>query len=211
MSEVEKVWHPEVINQETARALRELGRTGLLGELYLAGGTGLALRLGHRRSRDLDFFSSGPFDPNRATERLRGLADLQILAKSVGTLHASVAGTKVSFMEYSYPLLFPVEMFQEVSVADPRDIACMKVSAIASRGTRRDFIDLYAVARVHGLKQVVEWFDNKFQEARLSRIHVFKSLTFFDDARQEPMPEMLTAYSWDMIEDFYTSEVPRLI
>jgi hypothetical protein len=46
--------------------------------------------------------------------------------------------------------------FQGVKVADPRDIACMKVSAIASRGTKRDFVDLYTLSQVHGLERILE-------------------------------------------------------
>jgi hypothetical protein len=44
-------------------------------------------------------------------------------------------------------------------VADPRDIAGMKVSAIASRGTKCDFVDLYFCAEQYGLKEILQMFD----------------------------------------------------
>ena len=55
-----------------------------------------------------------------------------------------MGGVKVSFLAYQYPLLYPLQEFLGMKVADPRDIACMRISAVASRGTKRDFVDLYA-------------------------------------------------------------------
>lgn len=47
-----------------------------MDQFYLAGGTALALHLGHRQSRDLDFFTRAP------QERLPALSDLdRVLAR----------------------------------------------------------------------------------------------------------------------------------
>jgi hypothetical protein len=108
-------------------------------------------------------------------------------------------------------LLFAAEAFQEVKVADPRDIACMKISALGSRGTRRDFIDLYAVAQLYGLSRLVKNFEGKFRQVSYSRVHLLKSLTYFEDARQDPMPDMLAPLSWDDVEGFFSVEVPKLL
>ena len=67
----------------------------------------------------------------------------------------------------------------------------MKVSAIASRGTKRDFVDLYLCAERYGLKEILRLFDQKYSQAHYSRIHILKSLTFFSDAEKDPMPHML--------------------
>jgi hypothetical protein len=128
-------WYVEVLPEEWSRAQQVLANRGLLEGFYLAGGTGLALTFGHRRSVDLDLFSEREFDSGRLRDRLRGqhLADLEI---GPGTLHLTLHGVKVSFLHYPYPLLFPARQFGKLAVADPRDIACMKVEAIASRGSR---------------------------------------------------------------------------
>jgi len=207
----QKLWHAQVITKETNPTLDDLNRTSLLERFYLAGGTGLALHLGHRRSRDLDFFTEGPLDADLAIDSLRGLKDLRVIDKGEGTLHANIGATKVSFLRYPYSLLFAHELFREVKIADPRDIGCMKLSAIASRGTRRDFIDLYAVARLHGLSQLVQWFEEKFRQASCSRVHLFKSLTYFEDAEREPMPDMLIPLSWSEVKTFFSAEVPKLL
>jgi len=147
MEENSKTWHAEVISAEVADTAGRLTGLEALRDFYLAGGTALALHLGHRRSVDLDFFSADPFNQDLLVATLQALPEFSLVAKSTQTLHLNVSGTKVSFIGYSYPLLFPLELFRGLAVADVRDIACMKLSALASRGSRRDFIDLYVAAQ----------------------------------------------------------------
>jgi hypothetical protein len=107
-------------------------------------------------------------------------------------------------------LLFPFEIFLGVNVADPRDIACMKLSAIVSRGTKRDFIDFYVVAKQYGLPQLLEWFKKKYAQTNYSLVLLLKSLTYFEDAEKDPMPDMLEQGSWEEVKQFFSGEVSRL-
>lgn len=204
-------WHREVITASTEATLRVLRDAAMLEQFYLAGGTGLALRFGHRLSQDLDFFASDLFDEEPLLQRLQGLRDFSLVAKEPHTLHATIQGTRVTFLGYAYPVLFPFVRFQDVAIADPRDIACMKVSAIASRGTKRDFVDLYLCARRFSLADILEWFDRKYARARYNKLHLLKSLTFFDDAEKDPMPHMLVPLDWDEVKQFFLQDVPRLL
>ena len=204
-------WHPEVIPASTEATLRVLRDRGLLDRFYLAGGTGLALLFGHRRSLDLDFFALEHFDQEALLQRMQSLAGFALVSKAPYTLHATVEKTKVSFLGYAYPVLYPSTQFLGVPVADPRDIAAMKVSAIASRGTKRDFIDLYECAQRYGLAEILRMFSEKFAQARYSRIHILKSLTFFTDAEKDPMPHMLAPVDWDTVKQFFLRETPRLV
>jgi hypothetical protein len=95
-------------------------------------------------------------------------------------------------------------------VADPRDIACTKVNAIATRGGRRDFVDLYVAAQRYGLAEILQWFEDKFRSTPYNRIHLYKALTYFRDAEAEPMPHMLVPVGWPDVTRFFVSEVPRL-
>lgn len=205
------MWHREVITEAVARTLKDLQQISAIRNFYLAGGTGLALHLGHRRSIDLDFFSREPFDSEAILGKVVSLEGLRVLAKDVETLHLTIGETKVSFLGYRYPLLFPGDALFEVEVADPRDIACMKISAIAGRGTKRDFIDLYAVSKHHGLEQLLAWFKAKYAKANYSMVHILKSLTYFEEAEKDPMPDMLVNLTWEMIKNFFTTEAPRLL
>lgn len=205
-------WHEEAISAAMKSTLRDLHARGVLESCYLAGGTALALHFGHRRSVDLDFFSPREIDPASLIQRLLGLDGLAIVSQSAGTLHVNIRDVKVSFLAYAYPVLFPFTRFHGVSIADPRDIACMKLAAVAGRGTKRDFIDLYEAARrLDGLSVILGWFTKKYAAANYSRPHLLKSLTFFQDAENDPMPAMLISADWRIVKSYFTAEVPRLL
>jgi hypothetical protein len=171
----------------------------------------LALHLGHRRSVDLDFFLDDNLDEDALLQKLQHLEAFALTAQGPGTIHAQIGSTKVSFIAYEYPLLFPLQAFLGVNVADPREIACMKISAIASRGTKRDFVDLYAVSQRFGLEKILGWFIKKFARTNYSWVHVLKSMTYFEEAERDPMPDMLTALSWEEVKLFFAREAPRLL
>jgi Nucleotidyl transferase AbiEii toxin, Type IV TA system len=204
-------WHREVITASTEATLRNLSHAKLLDGFYLAGGTGLALHLGHRRSQDLDFFTADLFDEEKLLQRVHALAGFSLVAKAPHSLHTAIQTIKVSFLGYDYPVLFPSTRFFDAAVADPRDIACMKVSAIASRGTKRDFVDLYVCAHEFGLADLLQLFDRKYRQTRYNQLHVLKSLTFFEDSEKDPMPHMLTSLEWDDVKQFFLREVPPLL
>ncbi|MGC9292991.1 MAG: nucleotidyl transferase AbiEii/AbiGii toxin family protein [Acidobacteriaceae bacterium] len=204
------VWHREVTSASTEATLCALRDAQLLDHFYLAGGTGLALQFGHRLSHDLDFFAKDHFNEETFLQRVQALAGFALVAKAPYTLHATVQETKVSFLGYAYPVLFPTNPFLDVAVADPRDIACMKVGAIAGRGTKRDFVDLYTSAERYGLTEILRSFDRKYAQTNYSKIHILKSLTFFGDAEKDPMPHMLVALDWDKVKQFFLREAPRL-
>lgn len=64
-----KVMRAEVLD---ARRKKLLPRFSLLNQygFYLAGGTALALHIGHRTSLDFDFYTNKSFDPDELYEEL---------------------------------------------------------------------------------------------------------------------------------------------
>jgi hypothetical protein len=165
----------------------------------MAGGTAVALRLGHRESEDFDWFSA---DAGAAADLLvpdlaeRGLAvaPLQI---STGTLHCSLDGVRVTFLRYRYAMLAEPEYWSTYGcrIASLDDLTCMKLSAVAQRGSKKDFIDIYAILRQGAsLGTALQNYRRKFgvQDAT----PVLYGLAYFDDAEQEPMPKMLLQEDW---------------
>ncbi len=205
-----KVWHSETITSSTEKSLHDLSAGSILSSFYLAGGTGLALQFGHRISEDLDFFGRELFDEEALIQRIQQMLGFSLVAKAPSTAHVTIQGTKVSFLGYPYPMLFSPARFLDVLVADARDIAAMKISAIASRGTRRDFIDLKVSAQRFGLADLLNWFDRKYAQTGYSKIHILKSLTFFEDADKDPMPHMLINLDWSEVMQFFRREVAGL-
>jgi hypothetical protein len=168
---------------------------------YLAGGVAVALRLHHRSSRDLDLFSSDT-DPTDLEEQLANNPAIRIVSRAVGTLHLEAHGVPVSLLRYRYPLLEGLESDPTlpIKLASREDLVCMKLSAIAGRGARRDFWDLHElIAASHlTLSRALELFERKFP--RTDRGHVVRSLAYFADADAEPMPPELTSTAWAAIK-----------
>jgi hypothetical protein len=158
--------HPEVLDQNM---LALSNRAGFLKEFsfYLAGGTGLALQLGHRKSFDFDFFAPGDFSP----EDLSALIGRHNIAaegeiRSHGTLHCILEGIKTSFIFYDGILNFPVLQFNSLDIADWRDIAAEKLRIMADRGQKKDFYDLYFCLRILGIEPLLELSVKKFGKKR---------------------------------------------
>ncbi len=203
--------HAKVLSPSAWRLVRKLVAARLTEGWVLAGGTGLALQLGHRVSRDLDFFRPGDFDAARLADALTGAGSVVVQARSAGTLHVTLARLRVSFLAAQRPLLFPGSAYRGLVVADPRDIAVMKVVAIGGRGSRRDFVDLYFFLRDGGsLESVFEMIRRRFAGLDFNEYHLLRSLAFFDDAESEPMPRMLRRAAWSDVKQAIRAEVRRL-
>jgi len=204
------VWHRETITAATQDTLRALHDRAITEGAYLAGGTGLALRFGHRQSVDLDFFIQNTFDEEQLLQRLEHLPGISNVRRAPQTLHLAIQGVKVSFIGYAYPLLFASALFDGVPVADARDIACMKITAIASRGTKRDFVDLYAACERFGLQELLALFSRKYASTGYHKLHILKSLAYFADAEKDPMPHILAPLEWRDVKRFFEREVRRM-
>lgn len=194
--------HLEVLDALQVAVLRRMGSPMARDGFHLAGGTAVALHLGHRRSVDLDWFTTAEFpDPLRLAGRMRadGLALADVAAER-GTLHARVDGVRVTLIEYRYPLLEETEPLGDTGarVASLDDLAAMKLAAVAQRGTKRDFVDVHALARRRPLKAMLDCYRRKYGGADTT--HVLYGLSFFDDAESEQVPQMLVPSDWEAIK-----------
>lgn len=199
-------FYPDAISDQQQTVLRELGAISAEHGFYLAGGTAVALQLGHRRSVDLDWFSQdrAPLsDPMQWAQQLRD-SGIGLTTESVdeSTLHASVHGVRVSFLEYRYPLLQSRVFWEEYNtdLASLDDLACMKLSAIAQRGAKKDFLDLYAIAREHRpLPALIERYRQKYSTRDTA--HLLYALVYFEDADKEGMPTLLWDVQWSTVKE----------
>ena len=202
---------PKVLSPEAWSIVRRLVAGGCLERWTLAGGTGLALQLGHRYSEDLDFFNAEAFETDPLIERLSDVEPLSIQSRSSETLHVVMGGLRVSFLGMQAPLVYPSTRYRGLMLADPRDIAIMKLVAIGGHGSRKDFVDLYFFLQAGGsLESTLELTHRRFHRIDYNEYHLLKSLVYFEDAEAEPMPRMLREASWTAIKKTITAEVRRL-
>lgn len=120
-------------------------------------------------------------------------------------------GLRVSFLHAQVPLLYGGSSYRGLTLADPRDIAVMKVVAIGGRGSGRDFVDLFFYLKGGAsLDGVFSLLTRRFQDVDFNTYHLLKSLVYFADAEEEPMPRMIRPVTWDEVKDFLVAEVRRL-
>jgi len=157
--------------------------------------------LGHRKSIDLDFFSSSFPKFEILVAKLKTL-NPKVINQDKGTLDLYIDGVKVSFLEYKYPLVGDFLEFDQVKVASLEDIACMKLSAISSRGSKKDFIDLYFILQKFSLGELLDLFEKKFKGVNYQMSHILKSLVYFEEAEKQPDPVFLTYFDWQKAKKF---------
>lgn len=142
--------HIEILSDAQRRALTSLDNPLAGTDFYLAGGTALSLQVGHRRSVDFDWFIARLEDPEALFQRLKSFKiDFQVQSVSLETAYLTIEGVQISFIGYDYPMLGKKVSLPGfgIQMASIDDIACMKLSAIASRGSRKDFVDLHYLIR----------------------------------------------------------------
>jgi hypothetical protein len=203
--------HLEVLDARAREALDAHATAAAAEGFHLAGGTALALQLGHRRSVDFDWFRPGEFDPLDLA-RLLSEQGVPLVPGSTArsTLHATVLGTRVSFIEFRYALLEPLEDGGlGFSLAGLRDIGAMKLSAVAQRGARKDFYDLVALGRAGlDLRALLDAYQRRFGVRDVA--HVLAALAYFDDAERDTEPVLGSRDDWSQVKATIRRQVREL-
>lgn len=206
--------HEKVLPKGSPTLLTRLERreAPLLSGWTLAGGTGLALQIGHRRSEDFDFFRTDAFRAGDLHEVFKKLGDYETLQEDEQTLTVIASGIKLSFFCIGDPFLFDRVPYRFFSIADVRDIALMKIVAISGRGSRKDFVDLYSILRRGAsLQELFALIPKKYGKGRANSYHLLKSLAYFDDAEREPMPQMLEPFRWEECRNFFIRQAHAIV
>jgi len=200
-----------VLSDVATKTLAILGKSTFFKDAYLAGGSALALHLGHRVSIDFDFFSGIPFQPDILAKQLQTIGKFKPEVVKGISLIGTFEGIKFSYFGYDYKLIEKTTPYVNISVADPKDIAAMKLVAITDRSTKKDYIDLYMISKkLYPLETMLTFYDQKYKLLDANQFTLIKSLTYFQDAEKTEMPRMLIPLKWEDVKQFFTSESLRL-
>jgi hypothetical protein len=200
-----------ILDEERRQFLPAL-EVGRAEGFYLAGGTALALQIGHRDSVDFDFFKPDGFDTARLFERLKeefsssSLVKVQDERNTLGLIVSE--SIKLSFMSYPYDMLRPLVAADHLDLADIVDIGCMKLSAITGRGTMKDYVDLYFILQRIPMHELLALCALKLPT--LDRALIMKALVYFDDLDDEPILYMKDqAIPFDDIKKFLRAQARK--
>lgn len=193
--------------EEHKRAVIKVKELIDAGEFYLGGGTAVFYYLNHRNSIYLDFFTPKEIDL-RKYQRIFANSELHLISRD--TIHAEVEDVNISFFSYPYPLLKPLKTFDIIKIASLEDILCMKMNAIISRGSKKDFIDVYFIMNHLKInaKKSIELFKKKYGE--YNDMLIRKAMTYFEDAEKEPEIPTIKKISWNEIKEFLSSNFSKI-
>jgi len=207
--------HLETLSPRAQELLGRYAERPWGDDFYLAGSAALALYIGHRPVRDLDLMGG----TNRLTppDRRDLLGDLLAIEAQTevetardGYLYVRQGGVGIRFFYYPYPLAEPFEELSGFAVASAVDLGLMKLGAIISRGTRRDFVDLFLLCRRIPLAELLARADDKFGHVRDFPLQALKGLADLSEAEAEPMPRLAVPVDWAEVETWLRHEVREL-
>lgn len=192
-------------------SLAVLGKSGLVKEAYLAGGPALALYFGHRYSIDFDFFTLEQFDPLKLAIKLGEIGRFRKETAHQDTLLGNFNGVKFSLFRYPYPLIRKTRSFSGSELADPADIAAMKIAALMDRGSKKDFIDLYFLAKdKFSLEAILKFYNQKYRKLSENIYSILRGLHYFADAEESETPIMIRKADWGEVKQFFQKKTISL-
>lgn len=206
-------WHYETLPAETKMALDFLSRQNWIenSSWYLAGGTALSLQAGNRKSFDLDFFTKEQnFDEKKLITNFLNEKNWITEVEEKNTIYGKLFESKISFI--AYPFFVPKQKYVEhgfVRILDKTDVAVMKITTISQRGRKRDFFDLYWCANnVESLENIIRRLPEQYPSVAHDFHHILKSMVYFEDAEDDPEPEIYFDANWQKVKNFFIKEIP---
>ncbi len=201
---------------ETLELLKKLMQLPELNDFFLVGGTALALQLGHRVSLDIDLFTQKDFDTKVLFLKLNSQFTITDLTEENNTLNFNITypektdnSIKADLIKYSYPLINPVIKEDNIRLLSIEDIIPMKLSAVAGRGSKKDFYDIFFLFRHYSIDQMFDLFRKKYPN--INEFHILKSLTYFEDAEMEPAPQTIEKIDWNTIKKTIVDETNKYL
>ena len=192
--------------------LGEVVNSGITEGFYLAGGTAITIKYEHRFSEDFDFFTFPDKEVDSLTivNKINLLKNISVKQLSNNTISFYLSGIKFSFFEYRYILLEKPLLDEDLGIylSSDKDIASMKIVAIAQRGLKKDFYVLYYLMNIN------KWSLNDIRKFVLEKYKIFdfdnialKSLVYFEDAEKSSYPDIDPL--WQKVKDFFTCNVKK--
>jgi predicted nucleotidyltransferase component of viral defense system len=199
----------ETIEQNTFLLLKEMMQIPEINHFNLAGGTTLALYLGHRVSIDLDFFTTQEFDSTKLVNLLEDKYQLSSIIASKNALSLYILynekNIKIDFLRHNYKIIKSSVIEDGVRLHSIEDVAAMKLNAILNRGAKKDFYDIYELLKHYSLHELVSFFKIKYPNTNV--LMLIKSLDYFLDADVEPDPIALNKAKWIDIKEEISNQI----
>jgi hypothetical protein len=199
----------KIFTEKQKSIFSTLHKIEVIKHFYIGNGAGLAIQIGHRKINEINFYTTENKYSNYLKNALLKFKSTKVIYEDSKNISFFFENNLVHFSEHPYPLLSPVQDTEwNFGCLDIKDIACMCLFNIVSRGFITDFIDLYIIIiKKYSLDQIISYFDEKYQSISYENQLILKSLVYFDEAEIQPRPEMLVDMNWGKIKNYFTKYV----
>jgi len=205
--------HPECVEEKARVVMSRLGPTLGMHGAVLAGGTGLALHLGHRVGVDLEFVSQRPFRPSDIVEELKALAGtVEPVALEPDRVAVVADGAHLSLHQDPVRFAEPTTRVNGCDVAGAADIAAMTLLTVAQDGGRSDFVDLYTVFQSMPFRKVARNAVERYGAVFTVPLVVGRGLVWFERADAQPDPTYVgSPILWERVKDYFRSSLRQFV
>jgi hypothetical protein len=201
--------YPEAVEPDTLELLNSLMKKDYLKDFFLVGGTALALQIGHRKSVDLDMFTTNDFDSELVLAKLIEDYNPTILLKLPQTLICNINQIKVDFVRFRYPIIRPIINTDGIRLLEIDDLAPMKMDAITGRGSKKDFYDLFFLFQRYKLTTLLDLYKEKYSHQTV--FHVVRSMSYLKDAENDPDPIVFDeSITWPKVKKAISKNIQNL-
>lgn len=202
--------YSKVLNEKQLKLIRKI-KSLPMGS-YLAGGTALALQLGHRTSLDFDFYTDKHFETERVLANFQSnFGQIRVERVAKDTLTAEIDKVSFSLFYYPYKLIKPLVNFEGIELASIEDILAMKMITISMRGKRRDFIDTYYLLKKFSLDKIIKTTLKKYPSYQ--PMIILKGLIYFKNAELDDISRKIEIFdkdfSWEKAKEKIFEEVEK--
>jgi len=153
-------------------------------------------------------FGNRPIDEEKFISKIETIGRFEIFKRSKNIIISSINEVKTDFVNYKYPLIDNIKIIEDIRFVSKKDIAAMKLNAIAGRGSKKDFIYLYFLLKEFSMRKVLDFYTQKYFDD--SEFMVVKSLTYFTEAEEQPQPKMFKDFNWEACKKKIIEEVVKL-
>jgi len=205
--------HIETVEPQTFSLLEQLMRAPFLAGFGLVGGTALSLIYGHRKSEDLDLFSTEKFENEEVISRLTQLFGGRVILEQKPPrfgIFCFIDDVKVDLVRHPHTLIAPPKLVEGVRMFSTEDIVAMKVQAVLGRGKKKDFWDIAELLDHYSVEDFVRFHQQKYSTQNLL-ISVPQAITYFKDAEESEDPVSLKNQSWQQVKRSITKKVDRYL
>ena len=198
----------QTVVPELMELLKKIMSEKLFSDFNLVGGTSLALQMGHRNSIDIDLFGNSEINSELFIEKLSEFGEVKVSQSTKNILITKINDVKVDFVNYKYPLLSECLFLENIRMLSTKDFAAMKLNAIAGRGSKKDFVDLYFLLSEFSLEEILLFYEKKYMDGSIFMVQ--KSFTYFSDADDQQQPQMFVDFNWESCKQKIIAEVLKL-